>query len=185
MSRLLSPLPIVLSLAVFFLTLPVLADSTVVFNEIMYHPASNEPALEWLELHNQMAVNMDLSGWSLDGGVQFKFAEGTVVPGQGYIVVAIAPAAFAAATGYTNAYGPFIGRLSNSGERLELRNNNHRLMDWVEYGTGGDWPVGPDGGGVSLAKINPNAASPPATNWTMSAKVGMAWLGPMMALKEP
>src|SRR6266581_1264194 len=150
----------------------VLADSTVVFNEIMYHPASNEPALEWLELHNQMAVNMDLSGWSLDGGVQFKFAEGTVVPGGGYIVAAISPSALAVATGYTNAYGPFVGRLSNSGERLELRNNNQRLMDWVEYGTDGDWPVGPDGGGVSLAKINPNAASPPATNWSMSAKIG-------------
>ena len=39
-----------------------LADSTVVFNEIMYHPATNEPALEWIELHNQMAVSMDISG---------------------------------------------------------------------------------------------------------------------------
>jgi hypothetical protein len=95
-----------------------------------------------------------------------------VVPGGGYIVVAISPAALAAATGYTNAYGPFVGRLSNSGERLELRNNNHRLMDWIEYGTDGDWPVGPDGGGVSLAKINPDSASPPATNWTMSAEAG-------------
>ena len=93
----------------------VFADSTVVFNEIMYHPATSEPALEWLELHNQMAVNMDLSGWSLDGGVQFKFAEGTIVPGDGYLVVAFAPAALAAATGYTNAYGPFIGRLSKIG----------------------------------------------------------------------
>jgi len=172
MSRLFLRFLTALNLAVLFLTRPALADSTVVFSEIMYHPASNEPTLEWLELHNQMAVNMDLSGWSLDGGVQFKFAEGTVLPGDGYLVVAVAPAALAAATGYTNAYGPFIGRLSNSGERLELRNNNHRLMDWVEYGTDGDWPVGPDGGGVSLAKINPNAASPPATNWSMSAKIG-------------
>src|SRR6266511_4880895 len=125
----------------------VFADSTIVFNEIMYHPASNEPTLEWLELHNQMAVIMDLSGWSLDGGVQFKFPEGAVLAGGGYLVVAVAPSAFAAATGYTNAYGPFIGRLSNSGERLELRNNNRRLMDWIEYGTDRDWPVGPDGGG--------------------------------------
>src|SRR5213076_1282594 len=104
--------------------------------------------------------------------VQFKFAEGTVLPGDGYLVVAIAPAALAAATGYTNAYGPFIGRLSNSGERLELRDNNQRLMDWVDYGTDGDWPVGPDGGGVSLAKISPNAASSPATNWIASAQIG-------------
>src|SRR5438132_2516546 len=128
MSRLLSPLPTVLNLAVFFLTLPVLADSTVVFNEIMYHPATNEPALEWLELHNQMAVNMDVSEWSIEGGVQFKFLEGTVVPGNGYLVVAVSPLALAAATGYTNAYWPFTGRLSNSGERLELSNNNYRMM---------------------------------------------------------
>src|SRR5256886_6868791 len=104
------------------------ADSIIVFNEIMYHPATNEPALEWLELHNQMAVNMDVSEWSIEGGVQFKFLEGTVVPGDGYIVVALSSSALAAATGYTNAYGPFVGRLSDSGERLERRHNNHRLL---------------------------------------------------------
>jgi len=169
MSRLISRLLIFLAS---FVASSVSADSTIVFNEIMYHPATNEPALEWLELHNQMAVNMDVSEWSIEGGVQFQFPEGTVVPGDGYLVVALSPSALAAATGYSNAYGPFIGRLSNSGERLELRNNNHRLMDWVEYGTDGDWPVGSDGAGVSLAKIYPNAASPPATNWTMSAQIG-------------
>jgi hypothetical protein len=171
--RLLSRLaPFVLCCAVRFLAGRVSADSTVVFNEIMYHPAVNEPVSEWIEFHNQMSVNMDISAWSVEGGVQFKFSEGTVVAGGGYVVVAISPPALAAATGYTNAYGPFVGRLSNSGERLELRNNNHRLMDWVEYGVEGDWPVAPDGGGVSLAKINPNSASPSATNWTLSAEMG-------------
>src|SRR5215211_7359443 len=41
------------------------ADSVVVFNEIMYHPATDEPALEWVELHNQNAVDVDLSDWRL------------------------------------------------------------------------------------------------------------------------
>ena len=41
------------------------ADSTVVFNEVHYHPADREPFYEWVELHNQMAVSMDLSGWRL------------------------------------------------------------------------------------------------------------------------
>ncbi|MGH7968812.1 MAG: hypothetical protein ACREIC_08815, partial [Limisphaerales bacterium] len=40
------------------------ADSVVVFNEIMYHPGTNTVGGEWLELHNQMAVDVDLSGWS-------------------------------------------------------------------------------------------------------------------------
>jgi hypothetical protein len=36
-------------------------DSVVVFNEVHYHPATNEVASEWVELHNQMAVDIDLS----------------------------------------------------------------------------------------------------------------------------
>ena len=49
-------------------------DSTVVFNEVMYNPPGpTDDALEWIELSNQMAVDMDLSGWRLDGGVEFQF----------------------------------------------------------------------------------------------------------------
>src|SRR5688500_13506254 len=57
------------------------ADSVVVFNEIHYHPASNEATNEWIELHNQMAIDIDLSAWSVRGGVDFTFAEGTIIPG--------------------------------------------------------------------------------------------------------
>ena len=148
------------------------ADSVVVFNELMYHPSINEATMEWVELHNQMAVDVDLSGWSISGGVDFEFAEDTVIPGGGYRVVAVSPAALMSATGLTNVLGPFLGRLSNDGEKLELHNKNHRLMDSITYGVDGHWPVGPDGSGVSLAKRNPDAASAPAENWTVSALVG-------------
>ncbi len=148
------------------------ADSTVVFNEIMYHPPTNEALLEWVELYNQQAVDMDLSGWSLANGISFQFAEGTILAGGGHLVVASSPATLKAVTGLTNIYGPFTGRLSNAGETLELRDNNNRLMDSVAYGTDGDWPVGPDGGGVSLAKRDPDSASAPAESWTVSAQIG-------------
>ena len=148
------------------------ADSTVIFNEIMYHPAANESAMEWVELHNQMAVDMDLSGWSLQGGIQYAFPAGTIIRGGGYRVVAISPGALAAATGLTNLLGPFLGRLSNSGERLELRNNNRRLMDWLNYKDDGDWPPAADGAGVSLAKVDPKLASSQAENWTASREIG-------------
>src|SRR4026209_1435094 len=75
------------------------ADSVVVFNEIMYHPQTNEAALEWLELYNQMAVDVDLSGWSIDDGIQFQFAEGTIIPGGGYLVIAISPSALGTGLG--------------------------------------------------------------------------------------
>ncbi len=151
---------------------PAQADSVVVFNEIMYHPLSTQLSLEWVELHNQMAVNVDLSGWSLTGGIGFQFTEGTVIPGGGYLVVAFSPADLAASTGLTNVLGPYSGRLSNSGEKLELRNRYGRLMDAVSYGVDGDWPVGPDGAGVSLAKCDEDSASAAPESWRASAELG-------------
>src|SRR5262249_33469225 len=80
-----SVIPVVLAIALVVLTglTAYGADSVVVFNEIMYHPATNEAAFEWLELHNQLAVNVDISSWSIAGGAQFQFPEGTIVPGGG------------------------------------------------------------------------------------------------------
>lgn len=149
------------------------ADSTVVFNEIMYHPnVTNEAQFEWVELHNLMAVDMDLSGWSLQGGVQFTFAEGTVLGGGKYLVVASSPATLIAASGATNVLGPFTGRLSNSGDTLELRNNSARLMDSLSFGVDGDWPVGPDGAGPSLAKLNRTSITARPASWRASAQIG-------------
>src|SRR3982750_3968691 len=93
-------------------------DATVVFNEVMYHPAGNAPGLEWIELKNLQAIDMDLSGWSLDAGVKYDFAAGTVLRAGGYLVVSANPQTLAA-NGYAGALGPFTGVLDNAGETLE------------------------------------------------------------------
>lgn len=147
------------------------ADSVVVFNEIMYHPASDEDRMEWIELHNQLIVPVDLSGWSLSDGVAYTFPNGTVIPAEGYLVVAVSPNDLKAASGLDTVYGPYEGRLANSGERLRLENNSGRIMDQIDYGDGGDWPAAPDGSGVSLAKVDPAQAGPSAENWTWSRQV--------------
>jgi hypothetical protein len=142
----------------------------------MYHPGGASgaaaDALEWFELYNPMGVDVDLSGWSVHGGVNFKFAEGTILNGGAYLVVAADPAALQQTTGYAGALGPFTGHLSDSGEKLELQDGNGREMDGVSYDTKGDWPVAPDGSGVSLSKIDPGTASATAANWVDSARVG-------------
>lgn len=148
------------------------ADSVVVFNEIMYHPAASEPQMEWVELHNQNAVDVDLSGWRITGGIDYTFPNGAVIRGGGRVVVAVSPNALMAATALTNVLGPFAGRLSNNGEELRLRDINGRVMDSVSFGVDGDWPEGADGAGVSLAKRNANLASGPAENWTVSVQIG-------------
>jgi hypothetical protein len=148
------------------------ADAVVVFNEIMYHPATSEPFMEWVELRNQLAVDVDISEWSLAGGIQYTFPSNTIVKGGGHLVVAISPATLTATTGITNVVGPFTGRLGNDGERLQLFNNSGRIMDEVNYGVEDEWPAGADGAGVSLAKRDADAASAPAQNWTTSEQPG-------------
>ena len=138
----------------------------------MYHPATNEAALEWVELYNQMSVDMDISHWSLAGGIDYTFPEGTIIAGGGYLVVASSPSTLMATADLTNVMGPFMGRLSNSGETLQLLNNNLRVMDSLTYGTDGEWPVAPDGSGVSLAKRNPASPTSEAANWRASEQVG-------------
>jgi len=148
------------------------ADSVVVFNEIMYHPATNEPVMEWVELYNQFAVDVDLTGWSVTGGINFDFPSNTVMKGRSFLLIAANPQTLAGVTGLTNILGPFTGRLNNAGDTLRIRNNSGRIMDEVSYGADGDWPVAPDGSGVSLAKADRDLGSASAANWRASDQMG-------------
>lgn len=149
------------------------ADSTLVFNEIMYHPATNENGMEFVEFYNQMAVDLDISGWRASGDTAYTFPAGTRVAGRSYIVLAHDPAQLMAATGLSsNVFGPFVSPLNNQGGTLELYNNSGRLMDAVTFGTSGDWPVTPDGAGPSLAKLDRDWGSASAANWAASWQNG-------------
>src|SRR5436190_958923 len=132
------------------------ADCVVVFNEVMYHPAgpdaATQEAREWMELRNQMAVDVDVSRWSLAGGLAYTIPANTILPAGGYLVIAANPAALQAATGYPGALGPWTGKLDNSGEEILLRNHDGPETDRMHYGTAGQWPTGPHGSGPSLAK---------------------------------
>ena len=147
-------------------------DSTVVINEIMYNPAGPNDGLgEWIELYNQLRVDMDISEWQLRGAVDFDIPDGTVVPGNGHLVIAANPESFEQSTGVA-ALGPWEGFLSNGGEEIRLYNNDRRVMNRVDYDDQGDWPVTPDGAGASLAKLERNTSSERAASWTFSEQLG-------------
>lgn len=147
------------------------APGSVTFTELLYHPLGDDD-LEWLELYNPMALDMDLSDWSLSGGISYEFEAGTVVAAGGYAVVAANPALLEQETGLTGVLGPYDGQLSNGGERIELRSVSGRLIDGIGYGDDAPWPVHPDGSGLSLAKTAPTSASDRAENWSHSVELG-------------
>lgn len=130
-------------------------DSVAVINEVHYHPEGLMEDTEFVELHNQLSVNVDLSGWKLDGAVEFIFPEGSVIPRRGYLVVARNPAALQTASGYSAALGPYEGALDNDGETLRLYNNNSALRTRPDGGGGepveqlvATWRLGEDDPGA-------------------------------------
>ena len=50
-------------------------------------------------------------------------------------------------------------------------NRDDRVMDVLEYSDDGDWPAGPDGGGVTLAKREQNSADSRPANWVGSSQL--------------
>ena len=150
-------------------------DSTVVFNELMYNPAGDE-SLEWVELHNQMSVDVELSDWTIDGGIEYRFPRGTVLESGAYLLVAANPELMEANTGLENVHGPFAGRLSNGGEQIRLVNHTERLMNQLTYGDGREpsdrWTAVADGSGASLAKMTEGGTFDDPERWTHSRELG-------------
>ncbi|HUF64013.1 MAG TPA: lamin tail domain-containing protein [Verrucomicrobiales bacterium] len=139
-------------------------DSVVVINEIQYHPGGETEEAEWIEFHNQNAVDVDISGWKVCGGIAYTFPDGTVLTGKGYLVLAANP------EWTPGSQGTYTGRLSNGGEEIRLCNRNGHAMSVVDYGDGDSWGVGADGSGCSLAKVDEDGSSSLAENWRASLR---------------
>src|SRR5262249_36520189 len=93
----------------------------VVINEIMCNPSID--GAQYVELHNNSSgTTFDLSGWQFNG-LAYTFPAGSIIPANGYLVLAANRAAFAAAYGAsTPLFDTFGGVLQADGETLTLIN---------------------------------------------------------------
>jgi hypothetical protein len=109
------------------------------FGAIDYNPASGDQDQEFFELQNPNSEDLDISGWTIAGGVEFTFAGGTVVPAGESIYVSPATGAFrqrsASPTGGEGRFvvGPYSGHLSNWGETLTLSDADGTFVDEFTY----------------------------------------------------
>ena len=117
-------------------------DGDIVISEVMYHPISHDPNEEWIELYNRSDAAIDLTGYRLTSGVDFLFPEATTIEPGGYLVVAANFDAFNTLhPNVSNVVGGWTGQLSNSGERIRLRNEVDTIIDETEYADDGDFAV--------------------------------------------
>jgi hypothetical protein len=113
---------------------PPLAFGTVDFN-----PGATTQ--EYFTLVNSNEYAVDISGWTISGGVDFTFPGGCVIPSgggavenRGRLFVARDPAGFRArpvapmANQFCLCVGPYDGQLSARGETLELRDATGALI---------------------------------------------------------
>ncbi|HBV32787.1 MAG TPA: hypothetical protein DEB49_10050, partial [Verrucomicrobiales bacterium] len=141
----------------------------MVINEIHLNPDVKIEQVEFIELHNTGEQPVDLSGWKLENAVQFTFPVGSSIPARGFTVVAHQPDQFKAKFG-GQALGPWIGKLNNDGERIELRAPDGQLVDRVRYRLGFPWPVVGDTPGYSIELIHPDLDNNDGHNWKASVR---------------
>jgi hypothetical protein len=144
-----------------------LLTSSIVINEIHYDHEPKTQRGEFIELFNPSDVDVDLFGWTIRGGIDYAFTNTTLIPANGFLVVAEDPATLNAVFGVT-AIGPYTGQLSNDGERVELEDAGGLTVDEVSYGVGFPWPSASRGGGSSMELMNHTIDNDLGSSWRSS-----------------
>ena len=161
-------------------------DTNLVVSEIHYRPAdptsakelaisSDRDDYEFIELLNTSAQAIDLSGVSFATGIDFRFAENTIIEGGGRIVLVKDLAAFTARYGELPAgtiAGEYSGRLNNDGEQVVLRKTGGLIIQDFAYNDQAPWPVLADGQGYSMIFTGSDPLM--GSDWSEHALIGGA-----------
>jgi CotH kinase protein/Lamin Tail Domain len=176
----------------------------LVITEIMYRPIDlqtqtgfflPEPADnsvdEFVEIRNIEATNVPLAlganAWRLTGGMDYLFPLGVSLnPGEFALLVNFSPADTTALAAFRMKYGvaptvqifgPYSGKLNNSGDDVELKRPTllagvtlaYVMVDKVDYKDAAPWPAGADGLGFSLQRWSATDFGNDPANWVAAA----------------
>ncbi|MHC4536292.1 MAG: lamin tail domain-containing protein [Planctomycetota bacterium] len=157
----------------------------LVVSEVMYNPDADGGQLEFIELYNNRAVFEDITGYAFTNGISYVFETETIIGPKEFLVVAQNPAALEAAYGINGVHGPFTGRLSNDGERVELSSANGEIVISFRYDDDMPWPVSADGTGHSLILAKQGGDPDEASTYSASTYIGGTPGGPDMVQADP
>ena len=125
-----------------------------------------------MELYNSSDSTVDLSNYAFTAGIDYVFPENTLIAPHQYILVVQNPNAGYWRTLKDRVYGPYSGRLSDQGERLELRNAQGQIVERLEYTDFSPWSRGADGYGPSLERISADLPAADFHSWRGSIVSG-------------
>ena len=142
--------------------------NAIVINEIMYDPSGTDGDREWIELYNNEAIDINITGWRFyEAGTDhtLRLIQGDmIIPKDGYVIIVNDD------TDFLSDYPDFNGTLIDSafsllqdGEFICIRNSSLTSIDCVNYSS--TW--GADDNGKSLERKNPDEESN-EDNWAES-----------------
>lgn len=138
----------------------------LIITEISYNPAeSGSDSTEYIEIYNNSASSIDLSGYNFTSGVVYTFYSGASIAAGDYFVVAVDSVAM------LNTYGILAdaewtsGGLSNGGEPIALKDAGGVLVDSLRYDDVAPWPTTADGSGTSIVLCDVLSNNEDGTNW--------------------
>jgi hypothetical protein len=115
---------------------------------------------------------VDLAGWRLDEGIDYRFEPGRSLAPGAYLVVANDVDYLRSLHPALDVVGPFTNKLSQSSDHVVLKSPDNNLADEVRYFDGGRWPPGADGGGSSLELRDARSDNTVAEAWAASDETG-------------
>jgi len=150
-----------------FLFLALGASAQLVISEISYNPPeSNTDSLEYIELYNETAADIDLANYVIQDNGPHTIAAG-MVPAGGFAILAINPGAIMTVLGVSAIEIADIA-LSNGGESVSIIDPNGNVLDQVNYDDVAPWPTvddGTDGDGATIELCDLTSDNSDGANW--------------------
>jgi len=164
---------ILLTLLFLFFAFPCLA-SNIIINELAWMGTTNSANDEWIELYNTTGQDIDLTDWTLtaDDGTPNITLLG-IIAANGYFLMERTDDS---SVPNITADQIYVGALGNTGEKLELKDNQNNLIDSIDNSsewTAGDnttkqtmelnnstWQTSQDAGGTPKAQNSTGSSTP-------------------------
>ena len=151
------------------------SEKPLVINEINYKSSDDFNADDWVELYNPNVNAKDLSNWQIKDNKDeniFIIPEGTVIPGDGYLVFVKDASDFTSVYPEITDYIGEIGFGFGTSDAVRLYNANNVLQDEVSYTNELPWSDCADQTGNTLELTTPDLDNALPESWSCNTPNG-------------